>query len=472
MKLFGVNIGMQIKRQSLNLHYFDSSLRITRIGLLLGIVLYPVFGLFDPLLLPDDYLKLHVVRYLFVMPGLIACFSLTYIKSINRYNQLISFSAALIGFFGMLACMHYTGENPTVQFIYFVGLILLISFCPMLLALNTFFTILSISIVIIVFVLEINKAVCTTANYLECTIFLEQLAFLFTAGFLGSTIQFFITKLQQKEKNNVLKITRKKNQLERYSKELRKTDEIKNKLLSIISHDIKGPLASIRGILHLYSSNMITSHEFKDHSKKLDLLLSSTGSLLDNLLFWSIYQGSHIPLTLKKHNIHSLVNENFNLYFFTTQKKSTQLINEVEKSLTVRIDKGLISLVLRNLISNAVKFTENGKISVYTELIGNKLSIIVADTGLGMSVEQLKKMYQWNERNSMTGTRDEKGTGIGLIICKEFAEKHGGCLKVESTPNRGTKIAIELPLQREDMLGVSSTADDKFKLKYAQLNEA
>lgn len=451
MKLFGVNIGMQIKRQSLNLHYFDSSLKITRIGLFLGIVLYSLFGFFDPLLVPDAYKNLFITRYLLVLPGLIICLLLTYSKYVNRFNQIISFTATLNGFSGMLICMHYTSFNPTIQFVYFVGLILLISFCPMILALNTFFTILSISIATIIFVIGINKNACVTSGYLECTIFIEQLSFLLTAGFLGSTIQFFITKLQQKEKNNLLKITRKKNQLERNTRQLRKADEIKNKLLSIISHDIKGPLASIRGILHLYSSNMITSQEFKDHAKKLDLLLSSTGNLLDNLLFWSIYQGSNTPMKLKKHRINSLVAENFNLYYFTSKEKNIKLINRVDENLLCKVDKTLINLVLRNLISNAVKFTENGEILISTTYSHPILSIVVEDTGLGMSPEQIDKIYHLKDFKSMAGTRNEKGTGIGLIICKEFVEKHGGRLRVESQLMHGTKITIELPQEYEEM---------------------
>ncbi len=273
---------------------------------------------------------------------------------------------------------------------------------------------------------------------------------LFTAGFLGSTVQFFITKLQQKEKNTLLKITRKKNQLERYSRQLKKTDEVKNKLLSIISHDIKGPLASIKGILYLYSSDMITNDEFKDHAKKLDLLLGSTGNLLDNLLYWSIYQGTNIPLSIKKHSINSLVSENFNLYYFLSQKKNIKLINNVDEKTLVKVDKTLLSLVLRNLISNAVKFTENGEISVYTNYQYPTLHIIVEDTGVGMSQEQIGKIYHLNERKSMSGTHNEKGTGIGLIICKEFIEKHNGKLRVESKVMKGTKITIELPQDHEE----------------------
>jgi signal transduction histidine kinase len=364
--------------------------------------------------------------------------------------------------------MHYASVNPTVQFVYYVGLILLISFCPMLLALNTFFTILSISIAIIIFVIGINKNACITSGYLECTIFIEQLSFLITAGFLGSTIQFFITKLQQKEKNNLLKITRKKNQLEQYSRQLKKADEIKNKLLSIISHDIKGPLASIRGILHLYSSSMITSQEFKDHAKKLDLLLGSTGSLLDNLLFWSIYQNANTPLSVKKYNINSLVAENFNLYYFISREKNIKLINNVDKFISGRVDKTLINLVLRNLISNAVKFTENGEISVYTTYKYSMLSIIVEDTGLGMSSEQIDKIYQLNDLRSMAGTREEKGTGIGLLICKEFIEKHGGRLRVESQLRYGTKITIELPQQHEDIEN-TPTQLVRYESKYVPL---
>ncbi len=337
MKFKGINLHKQLKKQALNLHYFDSSLSISRAGLITGIILYSVFGLFDKQLLPTDYQTLYVIRFAFVLPSLCICLALTYVNAINKYLQLLSFSAALVGYFGMLASMEHADGNQNVQFVFFVGLILLISFCPMLLALNTFFTVLAIAIVIIVFVLQINKTACIETDLFKCAIFLEQLAFLLTAGLLGSVLQFIIKKLQQKDKHNILQVTRKKIQLEKSAKELRKLDEVKNKLLSIISHDIKGPLASIRGILHLYASNIITHEEFKEHSKKLDLLLNGTSSLLDNLLYWSIYQGEHMPLSLKDANVHAMVAENMSLHFFSAENKSVQLLNQVDKSLHAQL---------------------------------------------------------------------------------------------------------------------------------------
>jgi len=459
----------QLKKQALSLHYFDSSLSITRAGLFTGIILISAFGLFDSQLLPDNYLALYLIRFVFVIPSLVICLLLTYIKRVTKYLQLLSFSAALIGFFGMLACMAHAEGNGGAQSIYFIGLILLISFCPMLLALNTFFTVIAVSIAIIIFTLEINKTACVETDLFACTVFLEQLAFLFTAGFLGSVLQFIIRTLQEKDKGNIIQLTRKKIQMEKSAADLKKLDEIKNKLLSIISHDIKGPLASIRGILRLYSSNIISHDEFKEHSKKLDLLLNNTSSLLDNLLYWSIYQGTDIPLSLKESNVHSLVNENFGLYLFAAEAKSTHLINLVDESLTAQLDKNLINLVLRNLVSNAIKFTEEGRIIVSAHRdLNNILSITMQDTGLGMSDEQIQKIYQWSERNSVTGTRDEKGTGIGLIICKEFVEKHGGQLKVESVQYKGTKITIELPVEKPQIQSnLYSNSTTKHKLEYA-----
>jgi two-component system, sensor histidine kinase and response regulator len=143
-----------------------------------------------------------------------------------------------------------------------------------------------------------------------------------------------------------------------------------------------------------------------------------------------------------------VVAENINLHFFSAENKSTQLLNLVDKSITAQLDKSLINLVLRNLISNSVKFTESGCIIVSAYNTADKLYITVQDNGVGMSQENIEKIYQFNERNSVSGTRDEKGTGIGLIICKQFIEKHGGVLRLESERYEGTKAIIELPISK------------------------
>jgi signal transduction histidine kinase len=447
MNIRGVNLNKEFKKQAQNLHYFDDSLSIVRMGLAIGIFLFALFGLFDSSLLPNDHTTLYVIRYGFVVPGLFACFLLTFVTKVSRYIQLISFAAALIAHMGMLACMAHTEGNQSVQFIFFVALILLTSFCPMILALNTFFTTLTIATVAIAFTLLVNKAACVEANLFECTLFLEQLALLFTAGLLGCMLQFIISKLQQKDKYNIIQVTRQKRQLERSSESLKKSDDIKNKLLSIISHDVKGPLASIRGILNLYADNLITAQEFKHHIKRLDLLINGTGSLLDNLLYWSIYNGDSVELALKDVNVHAMVTENMDLYIFAAENKSIRLINEVDKALDVELDKPLINLVLRNLISNSVKFTENGHIIISAKYVCDTLHIVVKDTGEGIHPDKMKELYKFTERSSTIGTRNETGTGLGLVICKEFIEKHNGKMLVYSKVDVGTTITITLPVK-------------------------
>jgi len=169
-------------------------------------------------------------------------------------------------------------------------------------------------------------------------------------------------------------------------------------------------------------------------------------SLLQNLLVWSRVQNGKLQFLPKSCNINQLISETLAIVTPIAKNKDIKLKWDVNGEITAEIDKNMIGSVLQNLTTNAIKFTERGgevTISAFSE--SDKLNFIVSDTGLGINEEQLQKLFKLDKASSSRGTDDETGTGLGLIISKEFIEKHQGQIWAESTPGKGSKFCFTIP---------------------------
>lgn len=223
-------------------------------------------------------------------------------------------------------------------------------------------------------------------------------------------------------------------------------NDTKDKFFSIISHDLKNPLGSFRQITSLLYNDY---HTFSD-TDRLELLeaikdsSSSIYNLLENLLEWSKSQRGVIDYKPIETNLSKLVNDNIEIVSQSAINKSIKIYNFIPNDLVKNIDINLMNTVIRNLLSNAIKFSlAGGKIEV--GLIPNtKLTLYIKDYGVGMSQKQLSDLFQIDKSKSTLGTAHEKGSGLGLILCKEFIEKHNGTIRVESHMNEGTTFIIEL----------------------------
>ncbi|MFZ6009247.1 MAG: sensor histidine kinase [Bacteroidota bacterium] len=167
--------------------------------------------------------------------------------------------------------------------------------------------------------------------------------------------------------------------------------------------------------------------------------------MLSDLLTWSILQIDGQTQSAETIDLNALVSENFKLISRHAELKNNQLINDIDKTHYAKANPTVLNLILRNLISNAVKFTDGGRIVVSARTQELNTSIDVTDTGVGMDREEIDKLFKWEERKTSMGTRSEKGSGIGLLISKDFIEKFGGSLKVTSEKNRGTTFSLVLP---------------------------
>ncbi len=231
--------------------------------------------------------------------------------------------------------------------------------------------------------------------------------------------------------------------------ELIELNATKNKFFSIIAHDLKNPFNSIIG----YSELLIDHIKGKEYGKLEDyanIILQSSNRAMDllmNLMAWAQSQSGRMDFNPECFDIIPLVDDVTLLVNGIAKQKSILIESTLPTSIQVNADKQMISTVLRNLISNAIKFTmPEGKITISAFDKQNQLIVSVTDTGVGISQERIDKLFNISEGYSTPGTQDEKGTGLGLILCKEFINKNNGEIWVESKSGIGTTLYFSLPL--------------------------
>jgi signal transduction histidine kinase len=230
------------------------------------------------------------------------------------------------------------------------------------------------------------------------------------------------------------------------NQQLDNLNKVKDKIFSSIAHDVKSPLSSIQGLLGLMNMNMLSAEEFQKLVVELSARVNTTTSLLENLLNWSRNQIATLKANPVKTNIKSLADECIILYQNNAREKNISLINDISDTSVVNADEEMIRIILRNLISNAIKFTKtNGEVKLHAARQENILCVSVADTGVGIPQSDLSKIFSY-EAKSTQGTAQEKGTGLGLILCKEFIEKNGGKIWVDSLHGRGSTFSFTVPV--------------------------
>lgn len=241
-----------------------------------------------------------------------------------------------------------------------------------------------------------------------------------------------------------------KAEIESKRDQLEKANITKDKFFSIIAHDLKNPFHSIMGFTDLLLKNY---DDFEDTKKQefLGLINESSqyaNNLLDNLLHWSRTQTERIKYSPIKFDMHSLINEIQRMLHGNVEKKQLALLNLVPEASYVYADKNMIHTVLRNLLSNSIKFTPaEGTISIEA-IAGEKFTrISVKDNGVGIPLDKQNKLFSFGEFHSTSGTAGEPGTGLGLIICFEFIKKHGSELTFSSESGKGTSFSFDLDLQ-------------------------
>ncbi len=229
---------------------------------------------------------------------------------------------------------------------------------------------------------------------------------------------------------------------------LKELNATKDKFFSIIAHDLKGPVSGISGISGILKTEA-PNLDIDTIVKYTDIINSSalhTFNLLENLLDWARMQQGGISFEPKNILIYQLIKSEIEDLKYNADQKNITMVHATQEDITAKADVKMIGTVLRNLILNAIKFTaKDGKVSIETKKKDGVIEISVTDTGIGMNKEEVEKLFRIESSFTRRGTENEKGSGLGLLLCKEFVEKHGGIIRAESEKGKGSKFTFTIP---------------------------
>ncbi|WP_178377245.1 sensor histidine kinase [Chryseolinea serpens] len=276
-----------------------------------------------------------------------------------------------------------------------------------------------------------------------------------SVGIFSLTALIFVLwrlRAQQKKANDALSIKNKaieqqKEEIQAQAESLQELNHLKSKLFSVISHDLRGPINNLQSLLELVTNRIMQPEEFLAISDKLKSNLNVTQRTLENLLNWSLSQMEGLRTEQKKFEIKSVMEEACRLMEDLAHRKNIIIENTTRTPVMVMADPDQVQLILRNLIHNAIKFSKtDGKVLVSASEHHDECHVRIKDFGIGMTQEEKEMILSSQEYFTKIGTQQEKGTGLGLLLCKEFIHRNGGTLTIDSHPGHGTEITFTLPL--------------------------
>lgn len=232
--------------------------------------------------------------------------------------------------------------------------------------------------------------------------------------------------------------------------ELQEAVDVKNKFISILAHDLKNPFNSLIGFSDLLKDEVeiYSNEKLKKFVNNIHEVTTNTYFLLDELLEWARTQQDLVAFNPENIHVIQIVNDCISILLSASKTKNIEIDCKISQDLYVFADTNMLKTILRNLISNAIKFTPKcGKIRITASIKEPYIEIIVSDTGIGMDTNTFESLFKIDKTKSIKGTEGERGTGFGLLLCKEFVEKHGGTICVKSELGIGSDFIITLPIK-------------------------
>ena len=295
-------------------------------------------------------------------------------------------------------------------------------------------------------ILKLQAKQKLTEVQLETNKQLKVLGFI-TATLLLVLAFFMLLKYIDKKRSN--KLLEEKNQKIAESEQaLRLLNAAQNKFFSIIAHDIKNPFHTVLGYSYLLSNDYdrFTEKELRKFANDIHHSTNNIFKLLQNLLDWSRSQTGNLTVSPTETDLNRLLNNSLGILNALAEQKKIQITHEYPEEIKVYADPLMLEVVLRNLINNAIKFTpQNGEIKITAQQTQNEVKICIADNGVGISDEDVANLFRIDSKVKRRGTNNEDGSGLGLILCKEFVDKNNGVIWAESSPGKGSAFYVTLP---------------------------
>lgn len=240
-------------------------------------------------------------------------------------------------------------------------------------------------------------------------------------------------------------------QLRLIRQQLEEANAAKDKFFSIIAHDLRSPFTSLLGMSQYLAKGIdeLDADVAKEFLEGIHTSSKNAFNLLENLLEWSRIQTGRLPMSPEELDLADIVEENLSLYEVNISAKELMIVNNLNTPEPAYVDENSANMVVRNVLSNAIKFTpRGGTIELSSRRTDSEVFISIKDSGEGIDPDIMDKLFRIDVRNSSHGTEMEKGSGLGLILCKEFLEKNGGSIQADSEPGQGAVFTFRLPSQR------------------------
>ncbi len=271
-------------------------------------------------------------------------------------------------------------------------------------------------------------------------------------GFEAGGVDYITKPFQKKELvarvNSHVELAIAKNRIREQAEEIKKINRTKDRLYSIIAHDIKSPFSNISMLISTLAEGYLEpgSEEYEEILQSINRSTQETYALLENLLQWTRSQTGDLEVDPEILNMKELANRAFRFSELNAKNKHIDLKMEMEDTLPVHADRNMMQSVIQNLVGNAIKFTPEGeKVTIKGEQEDEQVVIQVVDTGVGISEENMKKLFVDRGQLTTRGTNDEKGSGLGLLLVQTFVEQNGGKIEAKSKPGEGTTFTLTFP---------------------------
>jgi PAS domain S-box-containing protein len=272
-------------------------------------------------------------------------------------------------------------------------------------------------------------------------------------------IQSIIFPIKLVDYNLFCSVFRDTTEIKQFEKQLLKLNAEKDKFFSIIAHDLRSPFNSFLGYTKLMAEELDTFSikEIQEFVVTMSKSATNLYNLLDNLLHWARMNQGLIPFKPQKMSFTDICKDVLEILSPNAVAKNITINHFAADQINILADIDMLQMVLRNLISNAIKFTNNGgTINISAKQAPSNITISVSDNGIGIKHDVLIKLFDISQLQTTIGTAEEKGTGLGLILCKEFVEKHGGTIWAESKPGKGSKFKFTLPIDTEKAIELNN----------------
>ena len=254
--------------------------------------------------------------------------------------------------------------------------------------------------------------------------------------------QIFALKVLSQQVSKMIELKLANGKLENQNHHLRHENDMQQLMLSIIAHDVRNPIGAIKGVMDFVTTNDVPEID----KQKLTLMFSEqldvTIDLLNNLVDWSKMQINKAEVVIENLNLHDVSESILKQFKLNAKFKNDQLLNLVDKDLFLQTDNNMLRFILRNLIANSIKFTQDGTITLYAHGEKDKIIFTVSDTGVGMSKEKVNNLFSKEGTRSTPGTNHEKGSGLGLLLTKGFIDCLNATVEVKSEEGKGTTVFL------------------------------